>query len=68
MIEPPKFIDNDSYNGSRTFTWLADIVGLSVDLVSSPQRSYKKEKNEKMPPPPGLKRACARVCMYVVCR
>ncbi|KAH8331548.1 hypothetical protein KR074_006058 [Drosophila pseudoananassae] len=34
MIEPPKFIDNDSYNGSRTFTWLADMVGLSVDLVN----------------------------------
>ncbi|XP_016973667.1 lysophospholipid acyltransferase 1 [Drosophila rhopaloa] len=34
MIEPPKFIENDCYNGSRTFTWLADMVGLSVDLVN----------------------------------
>lgn len=35
MLEPPKFIDNDLYGGSRTFTWLADMVGLSVDLVSN---------------------------------
>eukprot|EP00099_Drosophila_melanogaster_P011948 NP_001286265.1 oysgedart, isoform B [Drosophila melanogaster] len=34
MLEPPKFIENDCYNGSRTFTWLADMVGLSVDLVN----------------------------------
>ncbi|KAH8269611.1 hypothetical protein KR018_010510 [Drosophila ironensis] len=34
MIEPPKFVDTDSYNGSHAFTWLADMVGLSVDLVN----------------------------------
>ncbi|XP_041632755.1 lysophospholipid acyltransferase 6 isoform X2 [Drosophila kikkawai] len=34
MLEPPKFIENDMYGGSRTFTWLADMVGLSVDLVN----------------------------------
>jgi len=34
MLEPPKFIENDCYIGSRSFTWLADMVGLSVDLVS----------------------------------
>ncbi|XP_017120223.1 lysophospholipid acyltransferase 1 [Drosophila elegans] len=34
MLEPPKFVDNDCYNGSRSFTWLADMVGLSVDLVN----------------------------------
>lgn len=34
MLESPKFIENDLYDGSRMFTWLADAVGLSVDLVS----------------------------------
>ncbi|KAH8415893.1 hypothetical protein KR222_003076 [Zaprionus bogoriensis] len=34
MLESPKFIENDSYDGSRIFTWLADMVGLSVDLVN----------------------------------
>lgn len=34
MLESPKFIDNDNYQGSRAFTWLADICGLSVDLVN----------------------------------
>lgn len=34
MLESPKFIENDCYDGSRIFTWLADMVGLSVDLVS----------------------------------
>lgn len=34
MLESPKFIENDCYDGSRIFSWLADMVGLSVDLVS----------------------------------
>lgn len=35
MFEIPKLGDEDShYDGSRAFTWLADICGLSVDLVS----------------------------------
>ncbi|XP_001360700.3 lysophospholipid acyltransferase 1 isoform X1 [Drosophila pseudoobscura] len=34
MLESPKFIENDLYNGSHAFTWLADMVGLSVDLVN----------------------------------
>ncbi|XP_023171468.2 lysophospholipid acyltransferase 1 isoform X2 [Drosophila hydei] len=34
MLESPKFIENDCYDGSRMFTWLADMVGLSVDLVN----------------------------------
>ncbi|XP_032591473.1 lysophospholipid acyltransferase 1 isoform X2 [Drosophila grimshawi] len=34
MLESPKFIANDCYDGSRIFTWLADMVGLSVDLVN----------------------------------
>ncbi|XP_018795845.1 PREDICTED: lysophospholipid acyltransferase 1 [Bactrocera latifrons] len=34
MLESPKFVDNDNYQGSRAFTWLADICGLSVDLVN----------------------------------
>ncbi|XP_037945541.1 lysophospholipid acyltransferase 1 [Teleopsis dalmanni] len=34
MLEPPKFIDNDNYDGSRYFTWLADLCGLSVDLIN----------------------------------
>ncbi|XP_068145098.1 lysophospholipid acyltransferase 6 [Drosophila tropicalis] len=34
MLESPKFIENDFYDGSRVFTWLADMVGLSVDLVN----------------------------------
>lgn len=36
MEESPKFIeiDNMNYGGSRAFTWLADLSGLSVDLVS----------------------------------
>ncbi|CAD7013807.1 unnamed protein product [Ceratitis capitata] len=37
MLESPKFIDNDNYQGSRAFTWLADMCGLSVDLVSIEQ-------------------------------
>ncbi|XP_030387969.1 lysophospholipid acyltransferase 1 isoform X2 [Scaptodrosophila lebanonensis] len=34
MLESPKFIVNDQYDGSRIFTWLADMCGLSVDLVN----------------------------------
>lgn len=35
MFEIPKVGDEDSsYDGSRIFTWLADMCGLSVDLVS----------------------------------
>lgn len=35
MFEIPKLGDEDTgYDGSRVFTWLADICGLSVDLVS----------------------------------
>ncbi|XP_067631562.1 lysophospholipid acyltransferase 6 isoform X2 [Eurosta solidaginis] len=34
MLESPNFIDNDNYQGSRAFTWLADMCGLSVDLVN----------------------------------
>lgn len=35
MLESPTFIENsDCYDGSRIFTWLADMVGLSVDLVN----------------------------------
>ncbi|BFG05930.1 lysophospholipid acyltransferase 1 [Drosophila madeirensis] len=34
MLESPKFIENDLYNGSHAFTWLADMVGFSVDLVN----------------------------------
>ncbi|XP_064547798.1 lysophospholipid acyltransferase 6 isoform X2 [Drosophila montana] len=34
MLESPKFVENDLYDGSRMFTWLADAVGLSVDLVN----------------------------------
>lgn len=35
MFEIPKLGDEDNcYDGSRAFTWLADICGLSVDLVS----------------------------------
>ncbi|XP_017868066.1 PREDICTED: lysophospholipid acyltransferase 1 [Drosophila arizonae] len=34
MLESPKFIENDCYDGSRIFSWLADMVGLSVDLVN----------------------------------
>jgi len=63
MLEPPKFIENDCYNGSRTFTWLADMVGLSVDLVSNtlftpwflrPLLPYRYLS----------KRVCARVRVY----
>lgn len=36
MFEIPKLGDEDSqYDGSRTFTWLAEICGLSVDIVSN---------------------------------
>ncbi|XP_053966433.1 lysophospholipid acyltransferase 6 [Anastrepha ludens] len=34
MLESPKFIHNDNYQGSRAFTWLADMCGLSVDLIN----------------------------------
>ncbi|ALC41198.1 oys [Drosophila busckii] len=34
MLESPKFVENDLYDGSRMFTWVADAVGLSVDLVN----------------------------------
>lgn len=35
MLELPKLGDEDvAYDGSRVFTWLADLCGLSVDLVS----------------------------------
>lgn len=36
MFAIPKLGDeSDGYDGSRMFTWLADICGLSVDLVST---------------------------------
>ncbi|XP_034107167.1 lysophospholipid acyltransferase 6 isoform X1 [Drosophila nasuta] len=35
MLESPTNIESsDCYDGSRIFTWLADMVGLSVDLVN----------------------------------
>lgn len=40
MLESPKFIENDNYDGSRVFTWLADLCGLSVDLVSNTQVTH----------------------------
>lgn len=41
MFEIPKLGDEDnSYDGSRIFTWLADICGLSVDLVSITHCEY----------------------------
>lgn len=36
MIEIPKPGEEvNTYDGSRAFTWLADMTGLSVDLVSN---------------------------------
>ncbi|XP_061401273.1 lysophospholipid acyltransferase 6 [Musca vetustissima] len=36
MLETPKILDQDNmnYGGSRAFNWLADLSGLSVDLVN----------------------------------
>lgn len=36
MFELPKVGEEiDTYDGSRAFTWLANMTGLSVDLVST---------------------------------
>ncbi|EDW52798.1 GM18733 [Drosophila sechellia] len=70
MLEPPKFIENDCYNGSRTFTWLADMVGLSVDLVSLHKTSTPWFLRPLLPYRYLSKRVCARVRVYtrVVCQ
>lgn len=53
MFAIPKLGDEDSqYDGSRVFTWLADMCGLSVDLVS-----IRKLK--------GIKRARCVLCEYM---
>lgn len=45
MFEIPKFgVEYSQYDGSRMFTWLADICGLSVDLVSI---NYNKNKTTR---------------------
>lgn len=65
MLEPPKFIENDCYNGSRTFTWLADMVGLSVDLVSNTPNLDSLVL--KTPPPLPLSfetGVCTCACVY----
>lgn len=44
MFEIPTVDDEDThYDGSRIFTWLADICGLSVDLVSKPENAQAKK-------------------------
>lgn len=38
MLETPN--EGDNYGGSRTFTWLADLSGLSIDVVSTSNFLY----------------------------
>uniref|UniRef100_A0A1B0GFP3 Uncharacterized protein n=1 Tax=Glossina morsitans morsitans TaxID=37546 RepID=A0A1B0GFP3_GLOMM len=33
-METANLLEHEYYGGSRTFTWLADLSGLSIDLVS----------------------------------
>lgn len=48
MLELPKNgVEDSQYDGSRLFTWLADLCGLSVDLVST-KNKIEKNKNIKL--------------------
>lgn len=72
MFEIPKLGDEDTqYDGSRIFTWLADMCGLSVDLVSIAERRlscvlYARYTPRCTPRSANIRIACIKQIQFII--